>query len=604
MTAHRRADTTFSHQHNLPRLPIPDLDETCDRFLDWVAPLIDAESFEQTRLSVNDFRRPGGPGPVLQRALASWAQDRPNWLEPWWDDTYLRARAPLPINGNYVLLPKDPPQGAPSQLEQAARLIVSLVTFKRRLDTEELMPDYLGDRPLCMHQFRRLFSTTRVPQRGSDSLRSPMSGQHPTPRDAKHIIVLSKGHLFTVDVLTSADEIRSPADLIEDLHEITANAEPPASAPVGLLTTLDRDGWSDARERLMALDPHNAYCLDTVETALFAVCLDDDSPADDGELTRLALHGDGRNRWFDKSLQVIVSRNARSALNGEHAGHDATTTLRLLSFVHADDGQAAGAPGGDANPPERLEFLLDEPLRETLHTAAGKFEALVADTRIGLLDFDVFGKDTMKSLGVGPDTFVQLALQAAQHRLFGRNRSTYESVMTRVFRHGRTEAMRSVTPEVVRFAEALAAMRSEGDPEGALDTALHALRDAATAHRDRVATCQTGHGVDRHLFGCLSMHEICGAQLGIPAVPAVFASPGWVTMRHDILSTSNGSSDALDLFCFGPVNDDGFGVAYVIQPQRIVFAVSCRTAMQESLTSFLAYLRESLLAMSDVLEHG
>ena len=44
-----------------------------------------------------------------------------------------------------------------------------------------------------------------------------------------------------------------------------------------LVGSLERDAWAAAREHLVA-DPVNAASLSTVDTALFALCLDDAAP--------------------------------------------------------------------------------------------------------------------------------------------------------------------------------------------------------------------------------------------------------------------------------------------------------------------------------------
>lgn len=51
--------------------------------------------------------------------------------------------------------------------------------------------------------------------------------------------------------------------------------------------------------------------------------------------------------------------------------------------------------------------------------------------------------------GFSPDAFVQMAYQAAYFSLYGRTESTYEPAMMKAFLHGRTEAIRAVTPEYV-----------------------------------------------------------------------------------------------------------------------------------------------------------
>jgi hypothetical protein len=46
--------------------------------------------------------------------------------------------------------------------------------------------------------------------------------------------------------------------------------------------------------------------------------------------------------------------------------------------------------------------------------------------------------------------FLHPSFQLAYYRLYGELRMTYETVMTKMFDHGRTEAQRSCTPEVRR----------------------------------------------------------------------------------------------------------------------------------------------------------
>lgn len=87
---------------------------------------------------------------------------------------------------------------------------------------------------------------------------------------------------------------------------------------VGLLTAMNRNGWSDAYE---ALKDENSASLREIETALFLVCLDGDSTAfkpDDLEsrAAAQAIHGNGlehnaANRWFDKTMQVDTKYDCR-----------------------------------------------------------------------------------------------------------------------------------------------------------------------------------------------------------------------------------------------------------------------------------------------------
>lgn len=102
---------------------------------------------------------------------------------------------------------------------------------------------------------------------------------------------------------------------------------------VSVLTSENRDTWAAAREHLLSLDAVNEATLDQVETALFALVLSTESPTTDEDIARNALHGDGRDKWFDKPFNLIVHENARMGLNGEHGWADAIAVVSCFIYV-------------------------------------------------------------------------------------------------------------------------------------------------------------------------------------------------------------------------------------------------------------------------------
>ncbi len=46
----------------MPRVPLPTLDDSCAKFIEWCAPLLTADELAETQQAVDSFRRPGGPG--------------------------------------------------------------------------------------------------------------------------------------------------------------------------------------------------------------------------------------------------------------------------------------------------------------------------------------------------------------------------------------------------------------------------------------------------------------------------------------------------------------------------------------------------------------
>jgi hypothetical protein len=91
---------------------------------------------------------------------------------------------------------------------------------------------------------------------------------------------------------------------------------------------------------------------------------------------------------------------------------------------------------------------------------------LIADVEMALLPWHEYGKGFIKRTKCSPDAFIQMALQLTYRRvralylllflnaLFqnqGRFCLTYEASMTRLFREGRTETVRSCTNESCAF---------------------------------------------------------------------------------------------------------------------------------------------------------
>lgn len=130
-------------QRSLPRLPIPSLEKTCERFLDAVRPLVSEASHQELATMMERFRTTGN-GPSLQKLLLDHDRDNKDTSyisEPWFE-MYLRDRRPLPINFNPVLMMKrDPRPEYNEQLTRTANLVVTSLRFMRSLREELLEPE-------------------------------------------------------------------------------------------------------------------------------------------------------------------------------------------------------------------------------------------------------------------------------------------------------------------------------------------------------------------------------------------------------------------------------------------------------------------------------
>lgn len=570
MAGETRTAGTFDLESSLPRLPVPDLDDSCARFLDWVAPLLDEAQQEATRAAVEQFRGPQCEGRALQERLLAHdaTPGRDTWADRFFHERYFGRRVPVAINANYFFLFADAP--GLGQLERAARLIEAAVQFKISVDRETLAPTQQRGVPLSMHQYRFLFSATRIPGDPMDTSRSPYTDDWPGPSAERHVLVLHRGHLLEVEVI-DADGVPFGVDeLTEGLRRAVALGSG-AGPGVGALTSTDRPRWTRNRQALLAAG--NADGLDAVERALFCVSLEDGSPDDATEACDRLLHGDVSARWFDKALTFVVFADGTAGFNGEHCRLDGTTVIGLLDAVLT--ATPTQTSSGRDPAVRAIEFTVPDQVHREIAAAAEDFAEFADDTLGRALSVD-FDATRAKALGVSPDAFAQMAFQVTDRRTTDRPGSTYESIATTGFRLGRTEAMRVVTPQ----SEALCRILTS--PDADQDQRRAALREAAQAHVDRARACRSGQAPEQHLWELQMIHQRTGATAPI----ALFDSPGWTVLRDERVSTSAVPSPHVDYWGFGPTGPDCLGIGYALLPDRFHLYLSARRSARARLDAF------------------
>lgn len=310
---------TMHFQKSLPRLPIPKLELTCERYLAAQRPLLIDEAYQKTEFNVNQFK--GTVGKMLQDMLKNYDKQNKHtsYISNYWFDMYLRDRKPIPINYNpFLVLHKDPKPEMNNQLIKATNMIVSSLRFYKSLKDEILEPDvfhinpkksdtalfrricsaipesfswyvaYLYKAyPLDMSQYKNLFNSTRIPETDKDRISSkPFS---------RHITVQYQGHFYAFQVLDDSYDILPAYQIMARLKFILDEKIPKCEFPVGIFTTMDRNKWATLRHALA--DNGNDQSLKLIDTAIFNVCLDDADLKDDPyAVARNFLHGDGENR--------------------------------------------------------------------------------------------------------------------------------------------------------------------------------------------------------------------------------------------------------------------------------------------------------------------
>ena len=70
----------LAKQDSLPPLPVPSLQQTMDKYLLAIKPLVDEEDYEYTKDLVKDFLKQNGDGEVLHNKLLQRAKTEKNWV--------------------------------------------------------------------------------------------------------------------------------------------------------------------------------------------------------------------------------------------------------------------------------------------------------------------------------------------------------------------------------------------------------------------------------------------------------------------------------------------------------------------------------------------
>jgi len=302
---------------------------------------------------------------------------------------------------------------------------------------------------LSADQYPYLFNACRIPRDVRDQMVS-----HPGSR---HVVVARSNRFYFFDAIDESGNVHSPADIeaqLEKIIEIDNNNKDPAP-PVGLFTAEQRDEWAKIYKVLEA-DPTNQQTLHKIQSATMMLCLDNVAPESLHEISKLLLHSDAKNRWFDKQIQLIVFNNGKAGYNYEHARIDGLTTIRHTNYTFEESQKLAmGTRSPQLPTPGKLKWVMNSQLQNYLVSSEKNVNALIANNETDSIEFRAFGAKQLKTLKLSPDSFVQVAFQLAYYRLNGKLAATYESASTKEFLNGRTEVVRSVTSAALDFCQAM-----------------------------------------------------------------------------------------------------------------------------------------------------
>ncbi|XP_075588758.1 choline acetyltransferase isoform X2 [Dermatophagoides farinae] len=592
-----------------------------------------------------------------------------NSTDFWLDDMYLTNPSPLLINSNpFFLLPRQSFQLTSDLIRFASFITKFAFMFNEQIVRQTLKQDIVRGKRLCMETYRHFFTACRIPGEDKDELRI-----HPFP-GSRHFIVAAFNQ-FTAVHLEQSSPLPTIAELEQCLSLIWNRSKTPKQFQqpnIGILTTENRKIWAKIRTDLIK-DRTNAENIRLIETSLFILCLDDfilpkscqrtgyrDSiqiaKMDQSYMASMLLHGGGSdvhtaNRWWDKFLQIIVSKEGICGVLMEHSASEGITMLNFLEkfLIYYQQQQTTGTTttivdnsnllmrqtSAEWKSPSQLPSLLSSsstttttmlkstPLQwnisieieKQIKQAEKRADKAVVDLDLYVLRFNEYGSDFIKQQRISPDAYIQLALQLTYFKLHRCIVSTYESCSLRQFRMGRVDTIRASTVEARDWAQSMCPQQPSSSSSSAssstIDNPTTTAANLLDVEEDRkiklfkraiqkqveiMQYTSSGHGPENHLR---ALRELSKKHFG--SIPAVFREKSFGEYGNYRLSTSQLPTDADILVGYGAVVPDGYGCSYSTKKNHIIFCVSSFYSSDETSSDFFALsLEGSLLQMREL----
>jgi carnitine O-acetyltransferase len=553
----------FKYQDNLPSLPVPKLKQTLDLYKETIKPYYpngenDPEFLKYSQI-IDEFGN-SNEGLELQTKLENFAVDKRNWLSEFWDNyAYLDYRDPVSPFVSYFFHHKDfNTKISKDQILKSTAITIKILQFMESIENETLSPELIKNAPFCMEGFKWMFNNARVPGEDRDYNLKYIGNEN------RFIIIISNNHIYKLQTHDSNDKLLNFNEIFNGINSIKYDSIKKGlnKNPIGILTSSNRDEWFKNYENLKKISIKNQINLENIFKSSFVLCLDDNLPNTIESKARNAWHGNGTNRWFDKPIQIVVSKNGSSGFLGEHSRMDGTPNARMNDWLVSEISNFQFNEKTDLIEPnikpefKELTFDINPQIENAIKTETEVFNKTVNSLDIKTWQYFGFGKDDIKLFKASPDSFVQMLIQLAYYKYTGVLRPTYESASTRKYFKGRTETCRSVSIEALKFVQD---WENTSIP---IEQKLESFRAAIKSHGNYIKLASSGFGVDRHLFGLKQMLDDSTKDSKI--VKEFFNNPVSGYSQYWYNSTSQLSSENFNGWGFAPVVPEGFGLAYMI----------------------------------------
>jgi len=575
---------TFELQKQLKSLPLTNLNTASKNFLNWVEPLISKEQFNITKNNLETFIN--NDGLILEKKLNEWSEHNDgSWLAPLWKNMYLDIREPVAIDVNYYIkLITNHLKLKYDSTEIAGFIINKLMDTYESVMDENFEPEQIKGIPLCMSAYKEMFKATKIPKMNRDEYIVKSKTK------ANHILVMYRNHMFKLNLTRENGNRYSTIEIINTLNNLKKSKLEANDTSVGLITTAPRNKAAILLEEILVNEKNNEN-FEILKDAVFMVCMDENTQTLN-EFSMSLIGTNEENRYFDKNLQLIFNTNGDIGFNLEHTAADAGPWINIINIIYSELNSIDNYLEDKSNEiiqTKQLQWQLSKSIKTQLNEIKVKHETKISDIHQEIIYFENFGSKEIKNWKVSPDSFLQLALQLAQYRTFGKLKSTYEAVANRSYLNGRTECSRPISIELLDFVKAF------DNKETNQDSLKEMMYIACKKQSSRIKDCLGSNGVERYFFALKNMYTLFSDELDLKQMPEFFNDVGYKELTYSYISTSRIESKYFDLGGFGPVVPDGFGFWYNLLDERIdMNLITYKKINENNIKKFRDSLEESI----------
>ncbi|KAL3229759.1 Uncharacterized protein RNJ44_01895 [Nakaseomyces bracarensis] len=455
--------------------------------------------------------------------------------------------------------------------------------------------------------------------------------------ESRHILVISKGQYYTVDVLDEQNRILYNSNQLTSIFDHILNDSEKSytfkkSTALGSLTSHSFKNWKYARKRLQKRYPNELHLIDS---ALFVLVLDESSgngstiEKDDAEMHPGSVQstsetckrlfygtsiidnnghqvGSCVSRWYDK-LQLIVTRDVKAAVIWDSFTCDGSVVLRLTSETYTEsilrlarainagdprfslwpsvldavcDKEIAKTAGdiksGEISPEllvNKIDWSFSNILNTHVHLSETKLADLISKHNIVRSSVSL-GRRSAQRLGINPDSMIQVALQVAFYALYGKMVYGYEPISTRSFKNSRSSFINIQNKELLELCQLFISTSMDG--VGKLDKFIQTCQK----HTETVRLAKQGKGFEKH-FSALKyiykFHSLFGIDLSEEdkeIAAAVFDNDAIAPFSQPELIIANCGNSATTTFGITPAVPHGFGIGYIIKDDQCDLTVT------------------------------